>query len=267
MAFLNFLNQEFLEGKFSTDGKFPTDATDGRFPVEDGKSLPDQSRDVEFDPIINDDNFRHRRIQEWYTAIGTNTMCLCMNEHQYDLKSTLNSTALECAGNVIKDFLDEKYHEKVNILDIGSGNRCATKIVTDIISCYVSGIKTTDIIHYPTKNPEIEFDLVHSVDAVSKYGGWADVLLLICPHAGEVRNPYTCGDYYACHDFILRTHQKENLIIFIGELGASCGTEGMYKYLLENPRLNLCKRKLVYSRPLCGGNADHEVFIFRIIKQ
>ncbi len=78
------------------------------------------------------------------------------------------------------------------------------------------------------------------------------------------------GDYYACHDFILQTLSQsaipqQKFIIFVGELGASYGTEGMYKYMLDHPNLNLILRHIIlFTKDVFGGNCEKELFIFEI---
>ena len=75
------------------------------------------------------------------------------------------------------------------------------------------------------------------------------------------------GDYYACKDFIGQTESgMKKQIVFIGELGASDGSPGMYNYMLRHPRLKLSLRKVLYKRnyPVFGP-VEKEVFVFDII--
>jgi len=62
-------------------------------------------------------------------------------------------------------------------------------------------------------------------------------------------------------------HEEVNTkyIIFIGELGASDGSEGMYKYLTLHPRLKTVVREILSNgNGLIGGPIIKEVFVFEI---
>jgi len=74
------------------------------------------------------------------------------------------------------------------------------------------------------------------------------------------------GDYFACRDFI-KNIDREKYIVFIGELGASDGSEGMYLYLLEKPMLTCSSRIMIYlGKDSFGGNLEKELFIFKTKK-
>lgn len=224
------------------------------------------SRSEEMKSEVNEKSFREKRIKDWELKFSSGTTHIHSNKNSDS--ATLGEDTLGRAGKSIKDFLDrEKNHKKINILEVGSGNRYATKIVTDPSKEYISGLITTDIMEYPTLLPEIEFHKLHSIDAVSKFGDWADVLLLISPIPGGIDNPTSCSDYYACYDFIKNANKPDKLIIFIGELGASDGTIGMYKYLIEHPMLELRHRSMTKeSIDTFGGEVEKEIFIFRIFR-
>ena len=216
----------------------------------------EHSREICMDSRVNDKKFRKRKIEGWTSQDHT----------EYSSRTTLRREKFLKAGKIINSYLSsEKYHRKMNILEVGSGNRAATKIVTDCFKDHILGIITTDIAPHPTDYPEIRFDNVHSVGAVSKYGNWANTLLLISPLPGEIDSPASLSDYYACHDFI-ESGRKGKMIIFIGELGASDGTSGMYRYLMDHNRLELKKRDIVSKSVDCfGGPTEKEVFIFCIV--
>jgi hypothetical protein len=110
---------------------------------------------------------------------------------------------------------------------------------------------------------------LNSVDAVEKFGANSNVLLMISPPP-SITEEYKCGygDYYVCYDFILQTkkQKQEKFIIFIGELGESDGSTGMYKYMIENPDLKLLVREVLLLRKyIFGGNCEEELFIFQIL--
>ena len=76
------------------------------------------------------------------------------------------------------------------------------------------------------------------------------------------------GDYYACHDYIEQTKKgNRRYIIIIGELGASDGSEGIYKYMIEHPSLKIAYRIMLISCfDIFGGPLEKELFIFEINK-
>jgi hypothetical protein len=115
----------------------------------------------------------------------------------------------------------------------------------------------TDIIEYPNRVRDVPFTRCNQVVAVSKFGPWCNILLLISPL------PYGYGDYYAYYDFIASCKEgtQTKFIVFVGELGASTGSPGTYKYLMEHPRLELMHREMVQNTP----QLEREIFIFRII--
>ena len=165
----------------------------------------------------------------------------------------------------------------------------------DYIAAVIENWICTDIINHrssfldaPRFPSEMLFDQLNCVDAVEKYGKTCNVLLLISPPPYTERSVLNLyendqmgysdklkdlgyGDYYACKDFIKQTLENNTddvpkRIIFIGELGASDGSSGMYKFLMENNSLKLELRELLNgpNKDIFGGSIFKELFIFKI---
>ena len=225
----------------------------------------ESSRMLKMNSEVEDKNFREKKIQEW---IKFNYLEMSHNKMQTNTSfSTMVELTLCNAGKKFNNFLNREGYDKLNFLEVGSGNRKATHFFTKEFLNHISALKTTDIVPYETDHPEIDFDNIHSVDAVFKYGDWTNVLLLISPLPASHKDLYAYSDYYACYDFINNENNKDKFIVFVGELGASDGTIGMYDYLINNNKLDLCERQMVrFSKDVIGGNVEKEIFIFRIKK-
>jgi len=75
------------------------------------------------------------------------------------------------------------------------------------------------------------------------------------------------ADYFACKDFIDQTREGEKkYIIFVGELGAGDGTQGMYTYLMNNPFLITKVKQEILNEETGRFKVIKEVFIFLINK-
>jgi hypothetical protein len=163
---------------------------------------------------------------------------------------------------------------------------------------------STDIIDYPTRSSTIEFARMDAIESVERFGMNSNVLLLVSPppaskpsiSTGELKIITTetdghtdyyasadlsqltlvpkteaegYADYYACKDWIDMTKKRDDkittFIIFIGELGASDGSLGMYKFLMEHNKLKLEVREHLHSpkKDMFGGPIEKELFIFR----
>ena len=92
---------------------------------------------------------------------------------------------------------------------------------------------------------------------------------MICPPPGSIDTENfvgSCyGDYFACKKFIATKKGENKYIIFVGELGASDGSDGMYLYMLTHTRLKLLGRKMIQKGlDNFGGPLEKEVFLFLI---
>ena len=82
----------------------------------------------------------------------------------------------------------------------------------------------------------------HAVDAVKQYGHKARVLVMIRPpdatsdtlHSGDGSG----GDLYALNDFVCLTREGEpRYVIMVGKIGSGHGTQGLYRYVVEELQL------------------------------
>lgn len=169
--------------------------------------------------------------------------------------------ALEKAASILLQFFQgSKSNPK--ILEIFAGNCRASQILQNKLK-----VKTwiaSDVMEFKVQSKNITFVQSDAVTVVEKFGVESNVLLLISPPPG-----HHYADYFASVDFIHQTQLKnlsDRFIVFIGELGASDGTEGMYDFYMSHP--NLC---LVVNKPInnfidvLGARCHKDVYIFQIV--
>lgn len=192
-------------------------------------------------------------------------------------RSTLYVETLSTAGELISKFFSPFVEMEFKILEIMCGNGIGTSILySQMSSLNISKWMMTDLFNWNSKelSSPFEFEQLNSVEAIGKYGVDSNVLLIVSPPPAPCVDMCGFGDYYACHDFISQTLSQshsvsaisqQKFIIFVGELGASDGSEGMYKYLLEHINLNLVFRHMIsLTKDILGGNCEKELFIFEI---
>ena len=173
---------------------------------------------------------------------------------------------MSIVGTNIRDFFEKNDIKNLKILEVMAGNCLSSLAIKSIIGDHVSSWTRTDIGDYSKLSVQMD-----TIDAVKTYGDESNLLLLVSPPPGIFRplddkSVAYYGDYFACKKFIETKKDTDKYIIFVGELGASDGSEGMYRYLLEHPRLRLCKRKLTLpnQKDFMGGPLELELFIFLI---
>ncbi len=191
-------------------------------------------------------------------------------------KPFLSKDILLRAGNLLALYMNTNNITEIKVLEIMAGNGMASKYMKEgLIQCLNEGSeyfwKSTELQNVPELEVEcedgylskvnydvdsdIEFEL-DANEAVVKHGTVFDTLLMISPPPG---NGY--GDYFAIKKWTELSNSK--YIVIVGELGASDGSEGMYKYMMENP-IWKCK----YNPMLCqaidvfGGPIEKQLFIF-----
>ena len=142
----------------------------------------------------------------------------------------------DAALPIIQDILNT-FDKPVNILEVGSGNGYHTKRIAELKN--IASIKATDIYDYPKKFYEIFTE--SSDDAVKDYDGAIDILLMISPP------PNLYMDYYAIKEYELKQQLTQKYLIFVGELGAADGSEGIYQYL-TNEKEKLSNWEIVSSK-------------------
>jgi hypothetical protein len=229
----------------------------------------ESSRCISLPSNINDEDFRKEIICNWNTNNSSQKQFNIQQQHPQYVTSNVN-TLIE-AGEHIKKFFEKIPKFEIKILEIMCGNGCASNwVYFSMKSLNISKWIMTDLFDWNKKEltHPFEFEQLNSVDAVEKFGGDSNVLLMISPPPTTETDRCGFGDYYACYDFILQTKKqnKTKFIIFVGELGASDGSTGMYKYMIENPDLKLLVREMLLLRKdIFGGNCEKELFIFEIL--
>ena len=174
----------------------------------------------------------------------------------YPNSGTLNDTTiLRAFESDLIDVLfpDNVIHENFEILDIGSGNGWHIKNIMEKYP-FLKIIATDYFIPETHYRPILKY-LSH--EAVKEYEGKFNALMLISP------SPMLYVDYYAIKEYELQKSDQKKIIIYIGELGASDGGKGMYKYMLENSYWKLVHRKEIdVGKDLLGGKLIKEIFVF-----
>ncbi len=204
--------------------------------------------------------------------------------HKGHPEPTMGLQSLETAGDFLIPILDGK---SLNVLDLMSGYCMGSEQLCCQLrkSCTIENWRCTDLIDYDVRSivylsAPMTFRKLNSVDAVAIYGQTSNVLLLISPPPGSFKKDISelnenvvkfevYGDYYACYDYIQlhsnQTTDEDKYIIFIGELGASDGSTGMYKYLIEHPQLILIERQMLDCFPdVYSGSVEKELFVFKL---
>lgn len=241
----------------------------------------DSSRQVSLPENINDADVRADIIKGFNADLILNS---ALNSNQIEKAATLSNKALLSAGvhmaRYFKKRTLERSSKRLRLLEIMAGNCVASSILYNCF-CFSHCCQeiplwiATDICQY-TRSDEskflIQFHQLNSVDAVSKFGSTSNILLLVSPMPALGHHKTACwayADYYACHDFIEQESDVPNrYIVFIGELGASDGTAGMYRYLNEHKKLHLDYRETIQSgTDALFGPCIKEIFIYQLTRE
>ena len=191
-------------------------------------------------------------------------------------KSTLPYESMTLAGKIIGEYLslsqrfDNILVNNVCILDPLSGNGVASKIIYKQIQEKIPDVKyiASDIQNLSeiisSKSLDVEFD-IDCVDSIIKHGDDVNVLLLVCPppysYSPTNGEPTGFVDYFAIKKW---TELGKKYLIYIGEMGFTDGTSGMYHYMLNHPVWKLDYRKVVIEKEdLFGRLIKKEIFIFK----
>ena len=142
-------------------------------------------------------------------------------ENRFLNDTNQGTVPLDNAFPIIQKILNT-FKNHVNILEVGSGNGYNTKKIAELNN--IASLKATDIYDYKKRYYEVSVE--SSDDAVKNYIGDIDILLIISPPPND-----GYMDYYAIKEYELKSQSSPKYLIFIGELGASDGTTGIYQYL------------------------------------
>jgi hypothetical protein len=162
---------------------------------------------------------------------------------------------IEQIVSTVKQYIQEQQLEKSTILEIGSGDGFKTKIFQQ---SWTIPIIATDILELTPSYYNVE--KMPSHEAVKKYDGKFDILLMVYPLPGVYM------DYYAIKEFELsKNSSKPKHLIYVGELGAADGGPGMYNYLLNHADWKLQKRVVFDAfKDIFDMPSAREIFIFKI---
>jgi len=223
----------------------------------------EHSRIVEL-PNDIDNKYEYYKINWTSENIATNRV----NEIDKG-KCTLGSKIISRAANHILNYLKSNKLDQIKILEPYAGNGVASNIIYKKLAEEFPNLimKSTDIQnlsdYIDDSSYPVEFDL-NSVDTIEKYSqDGFNILMMVSPPPGSGNRNYDYCDYFAIKSW--SQIPSAELLIFVGELGASDGCEGLYDYLIENnPNWSLEFRKIIYSCiDSLGGPCEKEVFIFK----
>jgi len=227
----------------------------------------DFSRFIELPFDIDDPIIRSNTINFWNHDNYKNLKNI---KGQFKNEPTLSTSTATVAINIMFSALNKHNISNKTILEIGSGNGVATKLMHNKLKGLSINLIATDFFDFHSTSYEI--DVLNSIDAVAKYGNISDILLLLSPIpcSENINEEFNCYvgyyDYYAIRDYI-EISTKNNYIIFIGELGASDGSTGLYRYLIDHDRLDLLERVMITHDvdPFFDGFfIEKEFFLFQI---
>jgi hypothetical protein len=175
-------------------------------------------------------------------------------------QATMPQDVLERAAYHIANYFSTIGHSP-KILEPFAGNGVASSYVfSQLRSKFVDIItKSTDVMEGCRTVYDVEFG-INALDTVEKYvNDGFDTLMMISPPPGKLY-----GDLFAVKAWSRVPSAK--FLIFVGELGASDGSEGMYDYLLnhsEKSGWRVVKRERIFTGvDILGGPCEKEVFIF-----
>jgi hypothetical protein len=238
-----------------------------------GTRLAD-SRNVIFPDIVNLKQFKEIMTRQWKETVISKD---AVNNHQGKQElPTLPIPVVMKAGKILSENLLSKEQKRITVLEIMSGNCSGSRILFNTIAKMLTVDKwiCTDIIDYAStksiKEHKIEFYKLNGLEAVRKFTD-VDILLLMCPPPNTVMydnnvNPMALCDYYSVVEYIdFNIGKKGKQIVFIGELGGSSATEGMYHFMLTNEKIKLVHREMLVSGYNQFGIFEMEIFIFDIL--
>ena len=198
-------------------------------------------------------------------------------------ESTLGASYMAKAGEIIGEFLSHSINllgNKIKILDPFAGNGVASKIIYEnslkifnrkvklskkTIQYIASDFQDLSSIVNGISNLTVDFS-IDCIDSINKYQEETQVLALVCPPPYNYNQIMPMGpdgfsDYYAIK---LWTELDKKVIIFIGEMGYSDGTEGIYWFMMNHPIWKLVKRELLIKKQdMFGRWIEKEIFIFK----
>lgn len=258
-----------------------------------GNILLESSRDSNLPDSIDENYLKYQK--SWNSHTITNS------EFSLSTKNSgyIRDCVIHLSSQMINDYFLSEQHSnqniKLNILEIFAGNCHSSNIIYNkLINSFDVSIHSTDIIDHSAnlddaifhndKNHkrtwEFNIDAVNAIESIELCESKYNILLLICPPPYSIEpadsNKFEgYADYFAIKRWV--NLENSQYIIFIGELGASDGSTGLYKYMIEtlqqnqnqnqNYRWILDFRKILSrdSDPIFNSPIEKELFIFKKI--
>ena len=196
--------------------------------------------------------------------------------------TTIDIDKLIYAGYLLSNYFHNNKFTTINILEIGCGSGLASRIIYEQLTSKnnINMISTELQSTGDTSHNNIHFEYgIDSIDAVQKYGEYCNVLMMISPPPGGLETSYIKSpaditsdnafymDYFAVNDFY---HMKKKLfhdlyVVIIGELGASDGTIGIYKYFFDQDSIwtNIYKKDIDKYKDMFGCDCTKTLYIFK----
>jgi hypothetical protein len=177
-------------------------------------------------------------------------------------KCTMGQRVVQKAGDRIWEYIKDKKIIDIKILEPFAGQGIATNILQKRLNVEIKSTDILDLSMYMDESSyPVEFGL-SGVDTVEKYAqdGYNTLMMVSPPPESAEDNPLY-GDYFTIRAWT--NLESAKWFIFIGEMGASDGSEGLYDYMMNHPIWKLDYRKILYScEDNVGGRCEKELFIF-----
>jgi len=228
-----------------------------------------KTNDLSIKLIDNIDTYENICKQNWIKSISD------MPNYITKGKSTLPDFSMEKAGDIIGNYLSinqrlNKLSNPIKIIEPLAGNGVASKIIYEKIKSKIENIiyiasDIQNLKHMKDKKSyNVEFG-IDCIDSINKHQENSDVLLLICPppytyDPNSNNEPTGFVDYFAIKKWM---DLNKKILIYIGEMGFSDGTSGMYDYMLNHSIWKLKYRNVVIEKEdIFGKLVKKEIFIF-----
>jgi hypothetical protein len=230
----------------------------------------EDARKTIFPDYVDSKEFKEIMIMGWNATVISSEV---VNSHQSIRElPTLPIELVMKAGKILSEKLVSMEKSDLTVLEIMAGNCSGSRILFNTVAkkTIIKKWIATDIIDYKKtiREKEFEFHKFHGLESVRTFPD-SDILLMMCPPPNKVANgncvnSMSLCDYYSIREFIDFNKGKDKLIVFISEMGASSGTEGLYNFMLTNPEIKLIHREMLMSGYNQYGLIEMEIFIFSI---
>lgn len=231
-------------------------------------NIPEKN-DLSIKLIDQIDSYEHIVKQNWIKSIKE------MPNYISKGKPTLPESSMNLAGEIIGNYLSictrlGKITKPLKIIEPLAGNGIASNIIFKIIKSKIPEISyiASDIQNLNDKvdlnSYDVEFG-IDCVDSIIKHQEHAEILILACPPPYSFdpkteQEPIGFVDYFAIKKW---TELNKKILIYIGEMGFSDGTSGMYDFMMNHPIWKLkFKKSIIEKEDIFGRLIKKEIYIF-----